>query len=435
MLTADLVRAQVRKGLLLPRWIDPTQARLLDGAAALIALHQQHIGKQSGELDDAVLELTVAESDPLLWKGLVKLLSDRTTTETRAPIPPATLRAAVFREAGARWPIGPASRAEVLAKVAAELGIDVEAIEVGLYADRPTEQWVTAFEAPEPAALLREYNLALAQAALFRASEVTVELPELEPKRARALFRELKFRRLLARIAPAKEGWKLTLDGPLSLLRQTSRYGLQLALFLPALVRCPRWRLEAEVTLGGRGAGRPARLVLSEESPLEAERGHHDDGVWTSPEEEHFVRGMEALETPWKLERGAVLVDLDGRDVLLPDYVLRHPDGREALLELVWSWRRAGFVKRLDLLAAHGPPNLVVAWAEKGGLDLAEGAAPGPDLAPSKAGGRALHLVRFKGVVPPRRIVEMAEAVGVAAARAVAPAKARKRAAKRGHSN
>lgn len=414
MLTADLVRAQVRKGVLFPRWVDPASERLLEGARALIDAHREHVGRRVGDLDEAVELLTVAESDPLLWKGLVKILSDRLTSETRAAAPPSELRAAVFREAGRRWPIHPASRAEVLEQVARELGVDAGAIEAGLYADRPAEQWVTAFDAPSPDALLREYNVALAQAALLKAREVTVEVSGLESKRARALFRELKFRRLLARIAAGDESgsYTLVLDGPLSLFRQTSRYGVQLALFLPALARCPTWRLEADVTLGGRGPARQAKLVLTEDSPLEVERGRLDAGVWTSAEEEHFVRGMEALGGPWKLEPAAAMVDLDGRDVLVPDFVLRHADGREALLEIVWSWRKPAFAKRLELLAAHGPKNLVIAWAEKGGLDLAETAAVADPERPAGA-KRALHLVRFKGVIPPRKIAEMAEGVAI----------------------
>jgi len=407
VLTADLVRATVRKGVAHLRWIAPDDERLLAGASDMILAHESSLNHQAFVLDEAIAELTQTRSEPILWKGLAKLLLDRTTTETRAAAPPAEIRAAVFRSAGAAWPIGqpPATpRAVILERVAAELSLTVEQVESGLYADRAHEQWVTAFEPIDAPTLLRNYNVALAQAALLRAKEVEVELTELDAKRARALFRELKFRRLLTRVAPTNNGWKLTLDGPLSLFKQTSRYGLQLALLLPALVRCTRWTLAAEVTLAGPGKGRSARLELSQDSPLEVERKHLDDGTWISAEEEHFVRGFEALGSLWSLERGAALVDLDGRDVLLPDFVLRHADGREALLELVFAWRRAGFAKRLELLQRHGPPNLIVAFAEKGGLDAGD----------ERAGLSALDafggLVRFKGVIPPKRVIEAAEA-------------------------
>lgn len=401
MLTADLVRASVRQGALHPRWVDPADPELQAGAAALVAAFRDHVGRQSGALDDAITELTMTRADPLLWNGLVKLLYDRTTTATRAAAPPPAIRAAVFAEAGRRWPIRPESRAEALDAAALTLGIDVGAIEAGLHADRADEQWLEAFDAPEPEALLRDYNLALAQAALFKARAVRVELTGLDPKRARAVVRELKFRRLLARIEPLTDGFRLVVDGPLSIFKQTSRYGLQLALFLPALVRCPRWVMEADVTWGK--ASRPVTLKLSHASPLEVTGHHGDRGTWVSAEEEHFVQAFAALDTPWRLEPAARLVDLDGRDLLAPDYTLVHPDGREALVDIVWAWRKKGFEARLELLRRAAPDNLIVLLHERGVVD--EGATP-----PDGDVDRPARLT-FKGVISPRKVVALAERV------------------------
>jgi len=412
VLTADLVRAAVRQGVLRPRWVEPADPELRAGAAALIEVFRAHIGRQLGALDDAITEITMTRADPLLWGGLVKLLHDRATTATRAAAPPPAIRAAVFAEAGTRWPIRPETRAEALAAAALALGIDLAAVEGGLHADRVDEQWLEAIEAPTPEALLSDYNLALAQAALLRARRVRVELVGLEAKRARVVLRELKFRRLLATVEPiASEdddarGWRLEIDGPLSLFKQTSRYGLQLALFLPALARCPRWRLEADVAWGKGGAApRDVTLALSHESPL-APTGHHGDrGTWIAAEEEHFVRAWEALDTPWRLEPSARLVDLDGRELLAPDYVVRHPDGREALVDLVWAWRKKGFGARLELLRAAAPPNLIVLVAERGVLD--EGAA-GAERAPDRPA-----VLAFKGVISPRKVLALAEQVAI----------------------
>lgn len=419
MLTTDLVRAQVRAGVLHPRWIEPDKASLLEDAAELVARFSAHLGKSAGELDEAVQDFAALRTDVILVKGLAKLLWDRATVGTielkdaqGQVITPSALREHVFRAAGARWPVRPgggpvhAAREAILAEAATSLGLTPEQIELSLYADRGDEQRVLALEPITPGALLQGYNLALAQACLLKARELRVEVGPLEPKRARALFRELKFRRLLFRAETLDEGrYRLVLDGPLSLFKQTSRYGLSLALFLPALVRCERWSLEADLTWT-KGQAREVVLRLDQGSPLTATG--RDTGTWTSAEEDHFIKAFAALDTPWSLSPAARVIDLDGRDVLVPDYALTHPDGREALLELVFAWRRDTFMKRVALLAAAGPGNLVIALHDKGGLDD----HTLPDT---------LTAYRFKGVINPKKVIELAERIALAQRRSSEP--------------
>ena len=49
-----------------------------------------------------------------------------------------------------------------------------------------------------------------------------------------------------------RDGYVFHIDGPLSLFSATTKYGLQVALFLPALLHCQDFRLEAEVRWGPR---------------------------------------------------------------------------------------------------------------------------------------------------------------------------------------
>jgi|GEM_PF-60633 len=416
MLTSDLARAQVRQGVLFPRWIDPKRDTLVEDARELIARFLAHVGKSAGELDESIADFAALRTDVVLVRGLGKLLWDRATTGTLEIrnkdgeiVTPTGVRQAVFRCAGERWPVRPGGgvgfgdRADAIASAAVMLGISEAEVESGLYADLADAQRVLTFEAPTPEALLEGYNLALAQACLLKAREVRIELVGLDAKRVRSLMRELKFRRLLfiaERLEDRKgeeAGYRLTLDGPLSLFKQTSRYGLQLALMLPALTRAERWSLEADLLWSsGPTRDRPVTLKLDEGAPLSP--SGRDIGVWTSAEEEHFVTSFAALGSPWKLTQEARVVDLDGRDVLIPDYTLTHRDGREALLEIVFAWRKKAFMQRLELLAEVGPKQLVIALAAKGGLDE----EPLPD---------GLSVYRFKGIIAPKKVIELAEQV------------------------
>lgn len=399
MLTADLVRAWTRGGIVKPRYVDVADVELGRDATALIELFDSHQGETIGALDEAVADHIGDATDFMIRRGLVKLLRDRSTVETRAPLPPETVREVVFEEAAATWPVGPPplqDRAAVMERAAERLELTVAQVEEALYADLKHAEVLVGVDLPEPVRLLERYNLALAQAVLLRARAVRVTLPSPKPARARALFRIVKFHRLMHRAERTAGGWTLHLDGPLSLFRQTQRYGLQLALFLPALCHCPEWSLEADVAWG------PQRLPMSFAADHKTGLVTHgkDRGTWESEEERHFRKVFAKAKSKWKLRRATQLIDLDGRDVLVPDYVLTHEDGRRALLEIVWFWRRRSFERRLELLREAGPPNLVVAFATR----LNTGEDDLPDLA---------HVVPFKGVIQPKRIIEQAEAIGI----------------------
>ncbi|TNF31219.1 MAG: DUF790 family protein [Deltaproteobacteria bacterium] len=405
MLTGDLVRGFVRGGFVRVKWIDPTDPGLQAEAERLIALFRRHVGDTDGALEEAIADHIGDSTDFMLQRGLAKLLRDRSTFEMRAARPPEEIRRAVFEAAAATgtWPVRPeggagfAAREEVVARAAEVLGITREEVEDGLFADLSSEARLTAFDKLDARALLERYNLALAQAVLLKAREVRVEITSVSPKRARQLFRAIKFRGLMHRATPTKKGYSLVLDGPLSLLRQTNRYGLQMAMFLPGLALCERWTLEADVVWGKNRT--PCRFKLSDEQGLVSPA--RDTGTWVSEEERHLEASWAAVDTPWRLEREARIIDLDGRGVLTPDYVLRHEDGREALLDIVWFWRKQSFARRLSLLKEAGPPNLIVALAtrlnaDRGDTDVGEAS-----------------VYPFKGVIVPKRLIALAEEVAV----------------------
>ena len=119
-----------------------------------------------------------------------------------------------------------------------------------------------------------------------------------------------------------------------------------------------------------------------------------------SAEEKTLRAQWKKLDTPWTLERSTRIVDLDGRGRLVPDYIVRHPDGRPGLVEIVWSWRRGTCERLLALLQQSAPPNLIVVLSLRRHV--------GEEERPSLPTGT---IVPFKGVISPKRIIEAAERV------------------------
>ncbi|MEI8256505.1 MAG: DUF790 family protein [Deltaproteobacteria bacterium] len=410
MLTSDLLRARVVKGEVRPVYLDPGDPSNLTLASVLIGLFTAHVGRARGDLDDALAEHVGEGTDYLLHRGIAKLLSDRATFEVNAPCDPVALRRRVFEISAEHHPIAPhadprlnaVTREAVLARAAGELGLSPEAAESALYADLEREHVLRTFEPLAPDALLLRYNLALAQAVLLRASRLTLTVASGDPARYRQLFRFIKFYRLMHTVTGNRvDGYTLTLDGPLSLFQLSGKYGLQMASFLPALLLCEGWTLQADLVWSQQRKAATFRL-----DPSRGLRSHYPDrGVYVTDEERFFVERFEAAKSPWTLEKRPEIVDLDGRGVLIPDFVIRHrDDGREALIEIVGFWRKGYLEARMELLRDHGPRNLILAVSTRlRGSEEALGELPG-------------EVLFFRDIVPVKDVLERVERVAIAPA-------------------
>jgi hypothetical protein len=362
VLTADLVRASVRGGLIEPRYIDPGKPETLALAEALLATFRAHVRRPRGELERELKEILGTGTAFLLHRGLAKLLLDRSEFATAAAVEPEALRAAAFAAAAARHrsaPLAPFDRASVLAEAAASLGIAPEDCERSLYADLREEEILETFKECTAEWILHRYNLALAQAVLFRASALEVEVPPQSAALYRQLFRQVKFCQLLYRVeGAAASGYRLRLDGPLSLFKLSQRYGVQMANFLPSLLHLEGWKLEASVVWGPERKERTFRLTPA--TGLRPPR--HAPGQWQPEEMRWLLEEFPKLESGWEISADAEIADLGGRGVLVPDYVFRHRStGRVVLLEVFGFWRRGALESRLALLREHGPRNLILA--------------------------------------------------------------------------
>ncbi len=406
MLTTELIRARVVKGAIRPRYVDEDDAQVRALATELTDVFARGVGNTRAALDEAIDAMVGEGIEFVLLRGLAKLLLDRCEFAVDAPVAPVEFRRLVFAAAARVHPVArepgdavhTVTRMQVLETAARELGIDAATCEQALYADLQSEQVLRAWEPIAPEALLRRYNVALAQAVLLRARSVTICIGDGDPARLRQLFRIVKFHRLLHTVEGDREaGYTIRLDGPANLFHASTRYGLQLALFLPGLLLASRWSLVADVLWRGR------RALAFHVRDTDGLKSHaRDTGVYVTGEEQHLVHAMSKRGGAWELERRAQIVDLGGEGVLVPNFVVRNrDDGREAYLEIVGYWRRSWLLARMDVLSRRGPPNLILAVSQRlrGETDDGE-TLPG-------------EVFFYRDVLPVREILARAERVAV----------------------
>jgi len=364
MLTSDLVRIGARGGVAKPSYMKNSD-RNIERAQCIIDLVRAHEGATKGELDAALKAETGQGTDWRVQRGLAKLVLDKTEVGVASKLNPRDVRLAVFEAATAHHPVSMAQRAAVLADVATRFKATPEQLDAALYADLAANQQVGPCTMKSGEKLVHRYNVALAQAVLLKSKWMRIELVAPNSKRLRQLLRFLKFHRLMYTVEKLSDGKGVAfkVDGPVSLIKHSSRYGLALANFLPALLLCEEWTLTADYQ---RKAGtRHALFTLKSTDGLVSH--YRDTGTWVAPEETALAKRLAQLAAPWKVSKRGTLLNLDGRDHVVPDITLSDPEtGAKAYVEVIWRWRKASLKKRWALLQKAGPKNLVLAVCTSG---------------------------------------------------------------------
>lgn len=248
------------------------------------------------------------------------------------------IRDAVFRARGSRWPPVPGDARVPYEVAAAELGRTTSEVERLLYADRPGARLLARAPRLDGKTLLARYNLELARAVLLDAERVRITARG----GWRAIFRAVKLARLMHVIRRVGRSYEIELTGPASaFLVRPGRYGIRFARIIPGLAHARSWRIEAELRRDEgpatfRVRGRPRPSLGTAPIGSVARRTTHDS-AWERSLAADFRKRIGSDREGWQLSRETTPVTV-GEELFLPDFTLRHADGREALIELVGFW-------------------------------------------------------------------------------------------------
>ncbi|WP_377474361.1 MAG: DUF790 family protein [Microcoleus anatoxicus] len=385
-------------------------AKNLEAATEMIDCFQSAIlfegcanGKTQGELDKRLQSLEGDSPDYRLKRGLAHLLKGGFSTfEIISPLEPITLRQRVFALAAQSVPSNNSTQL-TLETLALELGQELNRevltneITTGLYADLNENKILTQFDAPTPEALLHRYNLSQVQGIFYRASQVQLNAHRNDPGEYKLLFRYLKLFQLMTYIeGDAEHGFTLTIDGPTSLFKPSTRYGLALAKMLPALLHVTKWSMHSTLQTKDPFTGvlKTGKFTLNSECGLVS---HYPPGKpYDSMLEAAFAERWNSTKTEWKLEREVDLIPIPG-SVMIPDFRLVHPDGRVFLLEIVGYWRPEYLQKKFAQVHKSECDNLILAISER--LNLEKAGVKVKDV-PAK-------VIWFKDKLLPKSVLEV----------------------------
>lgn len=391
MLKSEHLEFTLRSGRAYPKFAK--RDRALPWAESVLEAINEHLGLTKGQLDEALNGVEGDSPDYVLVRGLAHLALSESGFEIRAPLEPGFLRQKAFALASARG-YGERESKAVLGEIAREYGLGPEVIQENLYADLPENHVLVKLPGLSAAELLDRYDLAQAQGLLYSATNLVLQAYRNTVGEYKKLFRYLKHYGLMFTVeGDLDSGYRISVDGPASLFGQTRRYGVKMAALLPALLNVNKWDLTAELRLRGQNA----EYVLDSGAKL---RSHYPrPPEFDSMLESTFAQRWEAMGSEWRLEREVEVVDLKGT-VFLPDFALRHSDGRTAYLEIVGFWHPDYLRRKLEKIRKSGLDNLILAVSERlnVGRERLEG-LPG-------------RVIFFKGQLKPEAVSEALEGGG-----------------------
>lgn len=368
MLTADHVRASKKRGELVLRPLEGRlRERALELAAAYLDVTQANIGSSREEIKQAWSAVPITGQEKRLADGLLKLIEDACEFSTESPGDPATLRSTVFSLAAERRRADdkPFDREAILVDAGKALGLASADLDETLYSDLRGAHVLLRAEPLKAEQLLARYDRGQVQAVLLRAVRVFADVHCRSASSYRYLFRQLKFRRLLHRIAERPDGgYRIEIDGPYSLFDSVTKYGLQLALVLPALQACDRLHLVAEIRWGK--AREPLRFQFDGGS---APRNDDDASNATDAGGPHelaaIVEAFAAPDASWRVSPASEILDLPGVGLCIPDLLFEHSTGARVFFEALGYWSRDAVWQRVELVQRGLDAHILFAISEK----------------------------------------------------------------------
>jgi predicted nuclease of restriction endonuclease-like RecB superfamily len=383
MLTSEQSIVEYKAGRAVPdRLTQKTHRHYRAYAGRMLSVYRDGAGRERRALHRQVEAIFADEPDCPVRRiqAFCKLLDDASTFEDDPGGRAARLRLDIFSRAAALHPLVrdpdrlfEHEEEKVKATLADELDTPWEHIDQALYADVIAFQRLQAFQGffhrtprtdpmparaaarDEAAAFLSRYNVAQLQACLYRAQSVTVTATG----DLKTIVRYAKLARLLheiVRLGPSR--YEITFSGPASVLRETRRYGVNFARFLPALLACRGWEMTAVLQTPWKSR---ATLCVSDRDGFTSHLPAPQE--FDSRLEESLARRFGPAQAGWQLLREGEILH-EHQTTFLPDFTFRHEDGTEVLLEIVGFWTPEYLARKRELLRRFRRHRILLALPE-----------------------------------------------------------------------
>jgi predicted nuclease of restriction endonuclease-like RecB superfamily len=396
MLPSNLLRAKVSGGKIRPIYVS-LDVDTLALAGKITGIFRDGMGRRKGELLERLKGVEDEGHDFKLVRGLSVLLERRCIFEAQSALNPREARMAVFEEASKARATSPEQRDDVIQGASRRLGVPQQDLERTLFSDIEEELMLKGFEPLDSDVLLKRYNFSLTQTLLFKSLRMEFSASG----NWKNIFRDVKRLGLIYSVERGdgdQGGYRVSLDGPLSLFKMTERYGTSIAKLLPQILASESWRIKAEILTRSRGGRVYSFEADADELKgiVDASRETPGEGppadLYDSTVEARFAKSFLSYGSGWVLRREPEPL-IAGTHVLIPDFSFEK-DGAKVYLEVVGFWTSDYLERKISKLNSISGVDMIIAADESLACSKLE-----------RLKGKAL-VIYYKKEVPLKPIIE-----------------------------
>ncbi len=348
-------------------------------------------------VDENLSKLEAKYTDYKLVRGICHLLEQRCVYASPSKIfsdsrnnnaSAIYLRRKIFEESSrVGYPVTEDERKHILQKVASRNGLTIDELEVAMWNDLDKNKYLKNFDSLSPLQLVAWYNISILQTLLLNC--VKLEFSVYGGFNWKKILRKIKQLGLMYFLyhesnfeSESNEQTKnqdvvlngkndrrviCTVDGPLSIVRLTDRYGMAMAKLIPLIIHIEMWSIDATILRKSiSGIKKTYRFQLSHKDrdlPLfDASNtqfrpetnsepafsfNKYDMDSFDSNVEKKFMDKFLKFSTGWKLTREPDPLILSDGKAFISDFVFEKY-GIKVYLEIVGFWTEEYLKRKLE---------------------------------------------------------------------------------------
>ena len=402
MLPTELLRVRVsgKMNQIRPIFYDYEKNNELSLPSKIIKMFEEMAKKKlsKANVDENLSRIEAKYTDYKLVRGICQLLEQRCVYESPSKtfsdsrndntINAIYLRRKIFEESSRiGYPVTENERKRILQKVALKNNLTIDELELAMWNDLDKNKYLKNFDSLSPLQLVVWYNISILQTLLLNC--VKLEFSVYGGFNWKKILRKIKQLGLMYflhhesnldtesinqtknedMVLNGKKNKRVicTVDGPLSILRLTDRYGLALAKLIPLIIFTEIWSIDA-VILRKRISGikKSYRFQLSYKDKdlplfdassihLESELNSEPNVSFNKYSEDNFDSNVEKkfmdkflkFSTGWKLTREPDPLILSDGKAFIADFAFEKY-GIKVYLEIVGFWTNEYLKRKLE---------------------------------------------------------------------------------------
>lgn len=320
MLAKDLLLVEFRGGSVKPRYLNN-----IDLAEQIISVFRKSVGKKSKDLKKELLKLEEGRTDFKVVRGLAELVQRKCIFAPYTALDIMKLRRSLFEKGFVK---NEEERVLIITNIAKEFGVSNDDVENAIFADLPKEQVLRHLDAPTPKELIRIYNLSVTQTLLFNATEMIFTVGA----KYQQIFRTINYLGLMYET----DGNEICVSGPVSLLKNTKKYGSSLAKLIPYILQSDKWSIKAKIQMERGNEPRIFTFKLNSTDQISLPIYEPKEEGFDSEVEEQFYKDFRLHASDWEIKREPTFIKA-GNYVIIPDFGF-FKNGMKLYLEVVGFW-------------------------------------------------------------------------------------------------